>query len=62
MKEHVNDFCYWIDEANLNSIFLPQKMSAMFLQEITSGLEWTEWSSSSNGDKKERGMFLKGMV
>ena len=64
MSEHVIDFCYWIDESNLNQTQLQQKMSAMFIAEIgnkTNGFERSEWSSSNNGEM-ERVLELKGMI
>ena len=66
MEDHVNDFCYWIDEANLNATNLAQKMSAMFVQEITfnstRGLEWTEWTSMNGWDERELVLILRGMI
>ena len=66
MKDHVDDFCYWIDETNLNATHLPQIMSAMFVQAITSnatnGLEWTEWTSLDESDEMERFLRLKGII
>ena len=64
MSEHIIDFCYWIDEANLNQTNLQQKISAMFIKEIantTNKLEWSEWSSLGESDKMERLLHLQKM-
>ena len=67
MSDHVDDFCYWIDESHLNATNLPQKMSAMFVKAISSnarfGLEWTEWESLNGSEEMERFLRLnRGII
>lgn len=66
MKDHVDDFCYWIDESNLNKTDLPQKISAMFIEEIGINtfdrLAWTEWEASEiQTNEMQRVFRLKGI-
>ena len=66
MSDHVDDFCYWIDESYLNATNLPQKMSAMFVKAIssnaTNGLVWTEWESLNESEKMQRFLKLRGII
>lgn len=66
MNDHVDDFCYWIDESYLNTTNLQQKMSAMFVKAISSnathGLEWTELTSLNGSEEMERFLHLKGII
>ena len=66
MENHIDDFCYWIDESKLNEIDDSQKISAIFIEEIssnsTNGLVWTEWTSIDGGEKVQRFLRMEGMI
>ena len=71
MKEHPDDFCYWIQSAKylnqsiFQSLHIQESnlISAMFTEEISQDLKnWSQWTSWTGQKSIERYIEYKGNV
>ena len=71
MREHPDDFCYWIQSSKylnqsiFQSLHIQESnlISAMFIEEISNELNsWTQWTSWTDKKSIERFIDYKGNV